>query len=174
MSVSVHVWSRQIIKHLVPLFLLLVCLFLSPLALFFFSFSSPHVLVFLPVSLYPSLYPSAIIVMTHVARTCSAVEGSPWFYKEWLETLKVWSKSVQGEAGEWEVSVHFSPTVAIFDLQTWCRRQCSSYTRHHFYVQVDLPYFSENCQKHLILPNLHTIYDSFFRHITGLNGRSKM
>lgn len=67
-----------------------VCLFQSPLALlyiyiyiffYFFTFSSPHVFVSLPVSLHPSLYPSVIAVMTHVARTCSAVEGPPRFHK---------------------------------------------------------------------------------------------
>ncbi|XP_042359870.1 gephyrin b [Plectropomus leopardus] len=32
--------------------------------------------------------------MTHVARTCSAVEGLPWFSKERLETMKVWLQIV--------------------------------------------------------------------------------
>lgn len=60
--------------------------------------------------------------MTHVARTCSAVEGPPWFYEErldtmnvWLQIGSVWSKGVQG--GEWDVSVPFSHIVAIFDVQ---------------------------------------------------------
>lgn len=49
-----------------------------------------HFFVFLLVSLYPSLYLSVIAVMTHVVRTCSAVEGPPWFHKLRLATLKVW------------------------------------------------------------------------------------
>lgn len=71
-----------ITKHLVPFLILLICLFLSPLTLLFFSpFSAPHFFVFLLVSLYPSLYQSVITVMTHVCHTCSAVEGPPWFHK---------------------------------------------------------------------------------------------
>lgn len=62
------------------------CLFL----LYFIPFSPSYVFIFLLVSLYPSLYPSAITAMTHVASTCSAVKMPPWFCRERLEMTKVW------------------------------------------------------------------------------------
>uniref|UniRef100_A0A8D0D933 Gephyrin n=1 Tax=Sander lucioperca TaxID=283035 RepID=A0A8D0D933_SANLU len=43
---SIHIWPRQITKHLVPLFILLICLFLSPLILFFSHFPLPMSLSF--------------------------------------------------------------------------------------------------------------------------------
>lgn len=60
--------------------------------------------------------------MTHVApRTCSAVEGLPWFHKERLETVKVWLHvEAQCDHKVCRVKVMsvfaFSLTVAIFDL----------------------------------------------------------
>lgn len=65
--------THRITKHLIPLSIILKCLFLSPFALLLI-FLSPHIHL-PPVVLYPSLYLSIITVMTHVAHTCSAVKG---------------------------------------------------------------------------------------------------
>lgn len=65
--------THRITKHLIPLSIILKCLFLSPFALLL-VFLSPHIHL-PPVVLYPSLYLSIITAMTHVAHTCSAVKG---------------------------------------------------------------------------------------------------
>lgn len=141
--------THRITKHLIPLSIILKCLFLSPFA-FLLIFLSPHIHL-LPVVLYPSLYLSIITAMTHVAHTCSAVKGG---LREGVAFHRLTDIKKPAQWTVWKgVTMYFSHTLTVFfnlhyglGWKTGFRRQYSSYTRHDSDIQKHLPYNSRSWQ----------------------------
>lgn len=115
--------THRITKHLIPLSIILKCLFLSPFALLLI-FLSPHIHL-PPVLLYPSLYLSIITAMTHVAHTCSAVEGG---LREGVAFHRLTDIKKPAQWRVWKgVTMYFSHTLTIFLICTmaWVGRRGS-------------------------------------------------